>query len=205
MCLRRGFGQCLGARVIALLVVAEDLAAELLRGLLDEIRRAALGAGLVDRAIPQHEIAVGIIRAAEERLPALRFPLDDLAGLVSVLRTPDASRLVLDVFALGIPRARDELAEAALLDDEIGLTPRALLLENLIRLGRAQPALLGGDQLARRLAVAGPRAGEELAEAAPLHRHRLAAGLGPRGLLLARPRFRRARVAAGARRVLGVA
>src|SRR3989442_10807843 len=116
--LRSRFRQGLGARVIALLVVAEDLASELLRGFFDEIGRAALGARLGDGTVPQDEVAIRIVRAAEEHPSALRFPLDDVAALVAVFRTLHAGRLVLDVFALGVSRARGELAEAALFDDE---------------------------------------------------------------------------------------
>ena len=178
------------ARVVAVLVVAEDLASVLLRGLLDEERRAARGTLLQDRAVPQHEIAVGIIRAAEERLAALRLALDDLAALVGVLRARQARRLVLDVLALGIFRAGGELAEAPLLDDQIRSAPRALLVENLVRLRRLEPALLGRDQLARRLALGIARAGEELAEAAALDGHRLAAVLARLDFLLAALRLR---------------
>ena len=74
------------------------------------------GHALGDRTVPQHEVAVGIVRAAEEHLARARLALDDLAALVGVLRTLDAGRLVLDVLALGILRARGELAEAPLLD-----------------------------------------------------------------------------------------
>src|SRR5438034_10170754 len=102
--------ELLAPDVVAVVVVADDLPAVLLRRLLDEVRRAALGALLRDRTIPQHEVAVRIIRAAEEGLPAARFPLDDLAALVGVLRAGDAGRLVLDVLALGVIRARRELA-----------------------------------------------------------------------------------------------
>src|SRR5882672_1033377 len=99
--------------VIAVFVIAENLPAELFRGLLDEIRRTALRAPLVDRPVPEHEVAVGIVRAPEEDFPALRFPLDDLAALVRILGALDARRLVLDVLALRIFRACGELAEAS--------------------------------------------------------------------------------------------
>src|SRR5439155_210781 len=96
-----------------------------------------------------------------------------------------AGRLVLDVLALGVLRAGGELAEAALLDHQVRAAARARLVENLIRLGRLEAALLGRDQLARRLALGIPRAREELAEPAALDGHRLAAVLARFDLLVA--------------------
>src|ERR1700676_2077214 len=156
----------LGPRVVAVVVVAENLPAVLLGGLLEEERRTALRARLVDRAVPQHEVAVRVVGAPEEDLPALGFALDDLAALVGVLRTLHARSLVLDVLALGILRAGGELAEAALLDHEICAAARARLVQDLIGFGGPQPALLGGDQLPRRLALGIAGARQELAEAA---------------------------------------
>ena len=49
--------------------------------LLDEIRRAALRARLENRAIPERELALRIIRAPEEHLAAARLLLDDVAAV----------------------------------------------------------------------------------------------------------------------------
>src|SRR5262245_23713201 len=173
--LRGGIRQFVGSGVVAILVGAEDLPPALLRRLLDQVRRGALRALLVDRPVPEHEIAVRIVRAAEEDLAAPRFALDDLAALFRIFRAHHAGRLVLHVLALRIAGARGELAEAALLDDQVRTAARALLVEDLIRLGRLETALLGGDELSRRLALGIAGAGEELSEAAALDRHRLAA------------------------------
>src|SRR5205085_11235464 len=63
--------------------------------------------------------------------------------------------------AFRILRARGELAVAALLDHEVRSAARALLVQDLIRLCRSQAALLGGDELSRRLAFGIPRARSE--------------------------------------------
>src|SRR4051812_45544624 len=94
--------------VTARLRVADELTAVLLRDLLDEERRAAIGALLRDRAVPQREVAVGIIGAAEEHLAAARLALDDVAA---VLRAEHAGRLLLDVLARRVAGAGGELAE----------------------------------------------------------------------------------------------
>src|SRR5579859_1568052 len=114
-----GCFQLFAADVIAAVVVADDLTTVLLRGLLDEVRRAAFRTFLGHWPIPQHEVTVGIVRAPEEDLAPLRLPLDDLAALVRVLRARHAGGLVLDVLAFRIVRASRELAEAPLLDHEI--------------------------------------------------------------------------------------
>src|SRR3954469_16955673 len=161
------------AHVRTLLGVADQLPAVPLGDLLDEERRAAVGALFGDRTIPEREVAVGIVGAAEEHLAAARLALDDVAA---VLRAEHAGRLLLDVLAGRIAAARGELAETSLLDHQVRLALRALLVEDLVRLGRGDP-LLGRDDLPRRLALGIAGAGEELAEAAALHRHRLAAVL----------------------------
>src|SRR5439155_1703824 len=189
---RRSCRRCdelLASRVIAILVVADDLPSVLLRRLLDEVRRPAFRTLLGDRPIPQDEVAVGIIRAAEEGLAPARLALDDLAALVGILWARDARRLVLDVLAFRIVRARGELAVAALLDHQIRSAARALLVENLIRFCGPQAALLGGDQLPRRLALGVAGAREELAEAAAFHHHRLAAVLARLDLFVPVLRF----------------
>ena len=161
---RLGRRQLLRPHVRALLVVADQLAAVLLGDLLDQERRLALRARLGDRPVPQREVAVRIVRAAEEHLAAPRLALDDVAA---VLRAEHAGGLLLHVLAGRIVAARGELAEAALLDDQVRLALRALLVEDLVRLRRGH-ALLGRDDLPRRLALGIAGAGEELAEAAAL-------------------------------------
>src|SRR6516164_8170185 len=188
--LRRGYGPLLGPRVIALLVVAEQPAAVALGGLLDEKRRTAFGARLGHRAVPEHEVAIRIVRAAEEELSTLRFALDDLAAFLGVLRAFDPGALVLDVLALGIIRAGGELTVPPLLDDQIRLAARAFLVQNLIGFRRAQATLPGRDQLSRGLALRIARTREELSESAALHGHRSAAILTRLDLVLARLRFR---------------
>src|SRR5262249_28219517 len=93
-------------------------------------RRRALGARLRHRALPQHELAVGVRRAAEERPPLARAPLDQLPLLA--LRTGDAERDGLSRLALRVPGARDELAEAAVLDDHRAATGGARLVGGLV-------------------------------------------------------------------------
>src|SRR4029078_603402 len=156
---------------VALLVIADQLTAVSLRDLLDEERRAAVGALFGNGFVPQREIAVGIIRAAVEYLAAARFPLDDVPA---VLRTQNAGRLLLHEPARRIVRARGELAEAPLLDDEIRPALGTQLVDNLIRLCRGN-ALFGRNDLPRRLALGIPGARQELAEPPPLDHHRLAA------------------------------
>src|SRR5262249_41863665 len=107
--------QLLGPGVIAILVVASDLVAVLLRDLLHQERGAALRAALRDRPVPQHELAIGIVRAPEEHLAAAGPPLDDLAALVGILRARNSRRLVPDVPAGRVVRAGGELTEAPLL------------------------------------------------------------------------------------------
>src|SRR5262249_3928002 len=90
-----GFDALFAPGVVAVLVVAENLASMPLRGLLDQVRCAALGTGLRHRTIPEDEIAVWIVRAAEEYLAAPRLALDDVAALVRIEGTLDAGRLLL--------------------------------------------------------------------------------------------------------------
>src|SRR5262249_53205063 len=154
-------------------VIADQLTTVLLGDLLGEERRVALRALLGDRPIPEHEVAIRIIRAPEEDLAATRLALDDLAALVGVLRALHARRLVFDVLALRVLGAGRELAVASLLDDEVRAAARAALLENLIWLRGFEAALLRRDQLSRRLALGISGAGQELTEATALDGHRL--------------------------------
>src|SRR5439155_7613226 len=96
-------------------------------------------------------------------LAAAGFPLDDLAALLGIFRTLDAGGLVLDVLAVGILGARGELAEPTLFDDQVRAAARARLVQDLIRLGGFQPALLRGNQLPRRFPLGVAGAGEALA------------------------------------------
>src|SRR5690242_13450994 len=70
--------ELLGPDVIAVLLVAEELAAVALGDLLDEELLAALRTGLEHGTVPEHEIAVGIVGAAEEHFAALGLAFDDV-------------------------------------------------------------------------------------------------------------------------------
>src|SRR5690348_5975898 len=134
---RRGFFFNLGvADVIALLVGADQLPAVALGDLLRQELPPALGTRFRHRLVPEREVALRIIRAAVEDLPAARLAFHDLA---LVLRAQHARRLLLDVLALRIAGAGGELTEAALLDDEIAAAVGALLLEELIGLRGRDP------------------------------------------------------------------
>src|SRR5688572_321896 len=159
--------------VVTLLVAADELAAVALRDLLRQERPVALRARLENGLVPQREVTLRIVRAAVEHLAAPGLAHHDVAA---VLGTDDAGRFELDVLALGVAGARRELAEAAGFDDEVLAAVRALLVEDLVRL-RGADALLGRDDLPRRLALGIARAGEEHAEAPALDHHLAAAVL----------------------------
>src|SRR5579859_6850255 len=77
--------------------------------LLQEVRAAALRTRLRHRLIRRSEIALGIIRATVERVAATtRLLLHQLA--IGALRALHADVILLDVFALRIAAAGDELA-----------------------------------------------------------------------------------------------
>src|SRR4029450_4341607 len=78
---------------------------------------------------------------------------------------------LLYVRAVRIIGAARELAVTALLQHQIRLAPWTLLVENLIRLRCLQATLLGGNQLARRLALGITRTRQELTEAPSLDHH----------------------------------
>src|SRR5580765_5304343 len=168
-----GGRQFLAAHVAASFIRADELTAVPLRDLLLKERPAALGARLRDRFVPERELALGIICATVENFPATRLAFDDVAA---VERADDARLLELHVLALGISGARRELAETALLHDEVLAAVRAELVENLIGLRRGH-ALLRRDDLPRRLALRITGAGQEHSEAPALDDHRLAAVL----------------------------
>src|SRR5882672_7709608 len=75
---------------------------------------SAAGTGDRDRLIPGRIIAVRIAQATVERPAALGAAFREIAD--AALRALDAERHRLRVFALGIGRARQELAEASRLD-----------------------------------------------------------------------------------------
>src|SRR5262249_52628867 len=150
-----------------------EVGAMRLRDRFDEERSAAVRALLRNGPVPEREVAVRVVRAAEEHLSAARLALDDVPA---VFGAEDAGGLLLDVLAGRIVAARGELAEAPLLEHEIRLALGAFLVEDLVRLRRGQ-SLFGCDDLACRLALGIARAREELAEAAALDNHRTAAVL----------------------------
>src|SRR5262245_14311567 len=96
--------------VLAVLVRAHVRRDALRRSLLEQVGRAARRARLVDRLVPRREVAVRVACAAVERAAALRAFDRDLA--LAALRAGKPHGLLLDVFALRIVRARDELAVA---------------------------------------------------------------------------------------------
>ena len=73
----------------------------LLRSLLKQKRRVTFWANFQDRLVPINAIAVGIRTTAVKHFAALRL-LDDQLTFATGPGTGDASRLLLDVFALGI-------------------------------------------------------------------------------------------------------
>src|SRR4029453_4634007 len=118
--------ELLGPDVAAVFIVADQLTAVTLRDLLDEKRRAAIGTLLRERPVPEREVAVGIVRAAEEHLPAARLAFDDVPAVFGAEYT---GGLLLDVFAGRVVAAGRELAEAPLLQHEVRLALRALLVD----------------------------------------------------------------------------
>src|SRR5207247_9261283 len=104
--------------------------------LLQQERRATLGAGLGDRLVPKNEVTVGILQAAVEDLPAFRPAFDEFAA-ASRFRTRDADSLRFDVLALWIIPARNELTETPFFEHELGLAAlRACFIERHVRLFR---------------------------------------------------------------------
>src|SRR5262249_53747808 len=93
---------------------------------LGDERRAAGRARLGHRPRPQRELAGGIVGAGVEGLAAPGAALHHLAP-AALLRTRDAERERPGGLALWIPRAGDELAEAAVLDHHRLRTGRARL------------------------------------------------------------------------------
>ena len=101
-----------------------------LRRLLKQVRRAALRAGLSHGLVPINDFALRVLRTAVERFAALRF-LNQQFAFASRPRAGDARRFALDVFALRIVRARDELAVASPALHQLRAIHRALLVNRL--------------------------------------------------------------------------
>src|SRR5882724_12609325 len=135
---------------------------------LREEGRSALRAGLGDRSRPGDEFALGVLVARVERLAALASPFHELAPAAG-LGAHDAEGDGLGGLALGIAGARDELAEATMLDHPGLRAGRARFVGELVG------GLLPAAEVFRVLAVGIAGAREELAEATPLLDHGLAA------------------------------
>src|SRR5258705_13010684 len=151
-----------GSALFRVAALAADALARPLSALghaLREERRSALRAGLGDRSRPGDELALGILVAGVEGLAALAPPLHELAAAPR-LGARDAEGDGLGGLALRIARARDELAEAAVLDHHGLRAGRARFVGELV--GRLLPAAQVLGVLA--VGIAGAR--EELAEAA---------------------------------------
>src|SRR5215469_10752190 len=166
--LRRRFGEA------AFLARAHALGAFALGGLHREDRPVALRAGLRQGQVPYRVLAVRVTGAGVEHLAVARLALEE-GGLLA-LGTLDAGvrRLLqgLDVLAVRVAGAADELAVAAAADDEVGVALGALPAFDLLRLG----GLLGGlVQVAGVVAVRVAGAADEAAAAAEPDRQRLAA------------------------------
>ena len=135
---------------------------------LGQERRPALRTGLRHGVLPDRERAGGIGGAAVEDAAAPATPGHELARASRLgARDPQGDRL--GGLALGITRARDEPAVAAVLDDHRLAAGRARLVGGLVG-GALVPAQIAGVA-----AVGIGRARQELAEAAPALEQGLAA------------------------------
>src|ERR1700731_526537 len=138
--------------------------------LLQQIRATALRAGLSHRLISRRELARGIIRASIECVAALpRLLFYQLA--IRALRALHADEILLDVFALRISAARDELAIASVAQHQVAA---ALGTEFFQRDVRHALALI---EPPRGLAIGIAGAGHELPEAPALQYHHSSAVL----------------------------
>src|SRR5262245_17323652 len=124
----------------------------------EQERLAALRAGFGHRLVPEYGVAIRILRTAVEDFSALRF-LDQNLAFAAGLRTGDARRLALDVFAIRVARASREFAERAMPDGQLRLAFGAFLFENHRGGGHAR-----FRDLARGLALGVAGAGQKLAE-----------------------------------------
>ena len=160
-----GFGGGLGlGRSFA---VGADQEGSFLGHFLQQVGAAAFGAGFGDRLGGGGEVALGILVAAVEEVAAAGFLLDDLAGFAG--GALDADQVLLDVFALGVAGAGDELAEASVAQQEIASAVGTFFVERGVGLLLHRVEAAGGFALG----IAG--AGHEGAEASALEDHGLAA------------------------------
>src|SRR5947209_546943 len=150
------------ALVSALLIRAAPRSA-LLGSLLQQKRLAALRTFFFHGFVPEDSVAFRIIRAAIEYFSATGFLHDDVATTAGP-RTFHPGGFLLDVFALGIVRARDKFAEASLPTNELSAIDRTLLVNGNWR--RSDSATLG--DFANILALGITRATIERAEATTL-------------------------------------
>src|SRR5207245_1778861 len=131
-----------------------------LGALLNDERRAALRASLRDGHVRSGEVAIRIPRTAIENARAATSAgaaaADEFAFLA--LRALNTQGDRPRVFALGVSRATDEFAEAAVLFHQAVAAKSALFVERLVRLVRHASAL---HQTPRGLAVGIAFAGQE--------------------------------------------
>src|SRR4051794_20888118 len=113
------------SRVVAGLDRTLDGDAVTLGVLADEVGRLARRARPWHRTVPGGERAVRVARAAEERAPPLRAALGDVAA--AIVRTGHADGHGARPLAVGVLLARQELPEAAALDQH-GPRARGALL-----------------------------------------------------------------------------
>src|SRR5712692_4783933 len=107
---RSGFSLAHGLPVVAFGVRTANVCPVPLRVFLQQVRRAALRAGLGQRAIPRAEFAVGIAVASKEDPSAPGAALSEVSLLALGARDADRDRL--GRLAFGIPRACQEAAES---------------------------------------------------------------------------------------------
>lgn len=108
----------------------------LLGALLYDKRGAAFRAGLVDGFVRRGEIAIGIAAAAVENASGAASAGNAAAHEFAFIafRTFDAEGDGARVLALRIIRAADEIAEAALAAEKLGVIERAFFIERDVRL-----------------------------------------------------------------------
>src|SRR5207248_9416560 len=128
---------------------------------------AALRAFFIDRLPIGSKVALGILRAAVEKIAATGFLFHQLAFLA--LWAFHADEVLLDVLTLRVSAARSELAKAPVAQHHVASAFGTLLFQRNVGnfLGLVQPS--------RGLAFRISGARHELAEAAALEHHRAAA------------------------------
>src|ERR1017187_5040744 len=134
------------------------------RPFFEQILGAAFRTRLREGLRPGHELTVGVTGTAVERLAAPRAPLADVA--LAALGALHSDGFLLDVFAGGVIAAGGEFAEAAVLQNQVVATLRALLVEGDVGLLLLAPDALGG------LAVRILRTREERTKTALFEHHR---------------------------------